>query len=473
MLLVSIPVTAEGFEKEEAFTFDIYDSFYSASSDEAVLMEVDEDIKVALEERLIAAWENMDTEVQLYPDIKIHRDDIVSVYSQIFFENPRYYYVARSFSGQISNGYMTKLTKLSYNVESMDKVRKTWAEIDKATEEILLYISPDMTDFEKIMTVHDYMINNYAYNINDTDQTFLIMLDKAGVCAAYSEAFQHMMNVLGIESTLVSSEEMGHIWNMVKIDDRWYHVDVTWDDPVPNQAARVNHNYMFLSTKAIENMGHTGFTAPYSAISTIYNNAEWRDDEGAIVTVNGIMYRVEGNDLIDENGNIIYKDLDGGDGKWSVSKTSYVENAVWTGLCEINSVLYFNTDTGIYSYNPKTNVTECVLEEYGIGGLYADKNVIVYSAYDFDNGAFIKKGELKIADVRLGVPYYEDGKAVVRLYNDYDVPLWIISKGDGYKVQKVDAKSIATAKFENGEEQTIYIWKNSLEPVFEPFTITE
>ncbi|MBQ8003433.1 MAG: hypothetical protein IJ297_08335 [Clostridia bacterium] len=474
IMLSSIPALAEGFTQEAGFSFDIYDSFVNDMSDEMPLMEIDEDVKTAFEERLIAAWENMDTEVQLYPNIKIHKDDITSYFASVYFENPKYYYVIRSFSGTMNSaGYLGKLTKLSYSVDSMDEVADVWAKIDIATEEILLYISPDMTDFEKIMTVHDYMVNNYVYNIADTDQTFLIMLDKVGVCAAYSEAFQHMMNVLGIEATLVTSDEMGHIWNMVKLDGRWYHVDITWDDPVPDQAARVNHQFMLLSTNAITDLGHYGFTAPYSAVSTVYNKADWRDDEGAIVTVDGVMYRVEENNLVDENDNVIYKNLDGGDGKWSVSETSYVNDVVWTGICEINGLLYFNTDTGIYSYNPETKETKCILNQYGIGGLYADKNVIVYSGYDFDEGNFVKKGEIKISDIRLGEPYYEGGKAVVRLYNDCDVPIWIISKGDGYKIHKVDAKSIGTAKFENGSEQTIYIWKNSLEPVIEKFTVSE
>ena len=467
LAIAPVPVMAEDF------TFDIYEGFYTSKSDEAVLMGIDEDVKAALEERLIAAWENMDTEVQLYPDIKIHRDDIVSYFSSIYFENPQYYYVVRSFSGKSSSGYMTQLTKLSYTVDSMDTVRETWKEIDKATEEILLYIEPDMTDFEKIMTVHDYMDLHYVYDLNDMDQTYLIMLDKAGVCASYAEAFQHMMNVLGIECTLVSSNEMGHIWNMVKVDGFWYHVDVTWDDPVPDQFGVVSHKYMFLSENAIKEMGHTGFDAQYYAGKTTYNNATWRDDGGSIVTLDGIMYHVEGNNLVDENNNIIYKNLDGGDGKWSVSETKYVSDVVWTGLGEINGVLYFNTDTGIYSYNPETKETNCILEQYGVGGLFTDKNMLIYSTYDFENQAFVKMGEIRICDVRLSGPYFEDGKAVVRLYNDNDVPLWIISKGDGYKAQKVDAKSIGTAKFENGESQIIYIWKQSLEPVFEAFTIRE
>ncbi len=458
----------------EDFTFDIYDACFKAASDDAVLMEIDEDVKKEFGKKLMAAWKNMDTEVQLYPDVQIHKDDIVALYSTIFFENPQYYYVVRSFSGTTNSaGYMGKLTKLKYNVDSMDTVRATWNEIDKATEEILFNISPDMTDFEKVMTVHDYMDLHYVYDLEDTDQTYQILLDKRGVCAAYAEAFQHVMNVLDIDSTLVQSDEMGHIWNMVKLDGQWYHADVTWDDPVPDQFAEVCHEYMLLSENAIKALEHYGFTAPYEATSTTYDNAPWHDEMCALVTVGGILYRAEGNNLIDENGNVIYEDLDGGDNVWNTKPTAGVSGEVFTGLCEINGVLYFNTDTGIYSYNPKTKKTECVKQEYGVFGLYADKNVILYSTYDFEKGLFVKKGELKINDVRVAAPYYEEGEAVIRLYNDCDAPLWVISEGEGYMVKKVENKGFETLRFKNGDSQTIYVWKNSLEPLIAEFTVAE
>lgn len=468
IILASIPVMAEDF------AFDIYDSFYTEKSDEAVLMEVEDSVKADLEERLISAWENMDTEVQLYPDIKIHKDDIASIFAEIYFENPKYYYVARSFSGKVNNsGYLGTLTKLSYTTTDRAEVEKTWAEIDKATEEILFYISPDMTDFEKIITVHDYMVLNYEYDITDMDQTYLIMLDKKGVCAAYSEAFQHVMNKLDIDCTLVRSEDMGHIWNMVKLNNRWYHIDVTWDDPIPDQVAGINHRFVLLSDNAIQSMGHTGFEAPYYASSTSYNDAPWRDDESAIVTVDNVMYRIEGNNLIDENGRVIYEELDGGDGNWSIGGGYIYENSVYSGICVINGILYFNTDKAIYSYNPKTEAVTTVLEKEGVCGIFADKNLLVYNKVDLETNCFVKSGEIRIADAAMAQPYFENGEAVIRLYNDCDVPVWIISEGDGFKIRKVDAKGFDKAVFENGDSQTIYVWRNSLEPVLEKLTVAE
>ncbi len=465
--------SAVGVNAEE-FTFDIYKDTLTSDRDEAVLMETGERDKAAFKKKIINAWENMETTIQLYPEIKVDKDDIADLYFTLCLENPKYYYVVRSFARTNTlNGYVNKLVNISYTEKSMDAVRETWEKIDAATEEILFYISPEMTDFEKIVTVHDYMELHYEYNIEDTDQTMLIMLDKRGVCAAYAEAFQHMMNVLGIESTLVTSNEMAHVWNMVKTDGEWYHADITWDDPVPDQFGRVRHEYMLLSEDAIRKMGHTGFDAPYDADSTLYDDADWRDDNGSIVTVKGVMYRIEGNNLIDENDRVLYEGLDGGDGKWSIGGGYVFKGGVYAGLCQINGILYFNTDTGIFSCNPESEEVTEVLEKTGICGVFADGNVLVYNKFDTGASTFVKSGEVKIADAAIAEPYYENGSAVVKIYNACGEPVRIISKGNGYLVHEVKEDTLGTARFENGEEQTIYIWKDNLEPVAEPFTTSE
>ena len=75
LLMTAMPAMAQEFSKEEIFEFDIYDSFSVVGSDESVLMEIDDSLKEELEKKLFEAWEGMATEVQLYPDVMIHRND--------------------------------------------------------------------------------------------------------------------------------------------------------------------------------------------------------------------------------------------------------------------------------------------------------------------------------------------------------------------------------------------------------------
>ena len=147
IVFASMSVAAEEFNNEEDFSFDAYDSFEVIASEEAVLMEIDVDVKEALEEKLTSAWDSLAAEVQLYPDVKIHRNDIVSYFSTIFFENPQYYYVVRKFSATTNSaGYIGKLYNLVYSVDDMESVNKTREKIDGAVKEILFNISCALTE---------------------------------------------------------------------------------------------------------------------------------------------------------------------------------------------------------------------------------------------------------------------------------------------------------------------------------------
>ena len=37
---------------------------------------------------------------------------------------------------------------------------------------------------------------------------------------------------MNISNVRISNDS--HIWNLVKIDDKWLHLDLTWDDPINN-----------------------------------------------------------------------------------------------------------------------------------------------------------------------------------------------------------------------------------------------
>ena len=65
------------------------------------------------------------------------------------------------------------------------------------------------------------------------------LINKETVCEGYSRAFKAVMDDLNIPcviacgSAVNSSDEIeNHAWNYVRLDNKWYAVDVTWDDPI-------------------------------------------------------------------------------------------------------------------------------------------------------------------------------------------------------------------------------------------------
>lgn len=112
---------------------------------------------------------------------------------------------------------------------------------------------------EKLLMIHDEMIKNYEYDpiIENTDETtgktsqkpskgtisyhaYGIFSNNTAVCQGYAQAFYMILNKLGIEADFCKSESINHIWNYVKLDGKWYHVDVTWDEADNTKAAHRN-----------------------------------------------------------------------------------------------------------------------------------------------------------------------------------------------------------------------------------------
>lgn len=99
-------------------------------------------------------------------------------------------------------------------------------------------ITNTMSDVEKVIAVHDYIVRNHQYEMNTTGSPFTVytfMHEKQGVCMAYALLFEKMMEELKIPCYYVIGQadgesDLGHAWNMVKLDDAWYHIDATWDD---------------------------------------------------------------------------------------------------------------------------------------------------------------------------------------------------------------------------------------------------
>ena len=88
-------------------------------------------------------------------------------------------------------------------------------------------------DYDRALWLHDWLTANARY---DTDYTYYgadgVLLRGRGTCDSYSKAYYLMLKAAGIGVDRVTSDQINHAWNLVKMEGEWYHVDVTWDDPV-------------------------------------------------------------------------------------------------------------------------------------------------------------------------------------------------------------------------------------------------
>ncbi len=154
--------------------------------------------------------------------------------------------------------------------EDVETLKKYHAEAEDRADRILAAIlHEDMTDSDKIKAIHDYLILNCSYDYTSymTDTVpytsriaWGVLCRKSAVCQGYCAAFNLLCQKAGIRSAVVTGTAPGstepHAWNMVMVDGRILYIDVTHDDPVPDQKGKISYRYYCLTESEMTALGY-------------------------------------------------------------------------------------------------------------------------------------------------------------------------------------------------------------------------
>lgn len=127
--------------------------------------------------------------------------------------------------------------------------------VEGITASVLSKIRPEeMTDFEKVKFVNDYIVKHTEYSeesVASSHSAYAVAHEGKGVCQGYALFAQKLLEALGMESMYVVGEVYtgGHAWNLVKVEGEWYHLDTTWNDPVPDRGNGVRYDYFLLNDR--------------------------------------------------------------------------------------------------------------------------------------------------------------------------------------------------------------------------------
>ncbi len=191
----------------------------------------------------------------------------------------------------ISEDYDHDLVLSAYksgDASALNEKNKTVLQI--CTDAINSLITDDMTEYEKELAIHDFIVDTTDYDIlaigatedtvtsPDNDNPYGTLVHKQSICSGYTSTFQLMMDMLEIECITVNgtahrgTEE--HAWNMVNLDGEWYFVDATWNDPTAagQSTGRVWHDYFNVTSEHMKDTDHQWDEALYpTANSTTYS----------------------------------------------------------------------------------------------------------------------------------------------------------------------------------------------------------
>ncbi|MFJ7888994.1 transglutaminase domain-containing protein [Lysinibacillus xylanilyticus] len=132
-----------------------------------------------------------------------------------------------------------------------------------------------LSELQKLQAAHDYIVLSAEYS-KETEGSqyspYTLLTENKGVCQAYALVLYRMLEKLGFEVQYVPGKvgEQLHAWVLVKLDDEWYHIDVTWDDPLPDHKGEVRYNYFLVSDRQLAKDHSWDYTSFPAATSEAY-----------------------------------------------------------------------------------------------------------------------------------------------------------------------------------------------------------
>ena len=182
-------------------------------------------------------------------------DEFQEVYVAVLLDHPEifwmnsYQVIVKPFSDKLNTNKKIKLFYHYSEQEARQIKDKIEPEINKLIEEA----SQLNTDYEKILFVHDTIITNTEYIDSDNRksyQTLVSIFDEhKSVCAGYTYGFKLVMDRLGIKTVSIrdignKDSDENHIWNMVYLYEKWYNIDLTWDDVRYKDSEIIYNNFL-------------------------------------------------------------------------------------------------------------------------------------------------------------------------------------------------------------------------------------
>lgn len=415
LMALALSVTAAAEEVQGEITMGEILPFYGYSSHDQDAVQLQEEPKLSTKQReqliqklyagLLAEKEEIDiTEFGLTIN---ELSELSSINQWIYDSYPELFYI-----GEWSYSHIGPRIIGFYPIYKMTgrELQEARAFYRTELEKILEPVDETWSDLEKVLYFNGYLASHYRYDPTiglDSYDVYHFLKNKEGVCQAYYLTCKALLDACGIPSTYAKSETAKHIWNVLQLDGKWYHLDVTWNDPIRpiskewpedfrNEAAvdafgQAKYDYFLLSENTLhgrdsengQNRTDVVYGDTVSCTDASYENACWSPVSSPYVRI-GDKWYYNGADGIFETsdvtrpGRVLIRD------KWPA--LGYPPGYMWptscSGLGTYAGWLIYNSSDQIKGYHPLTGETKIFFttqtDAKDIYGIQVDGNEVTY-----------------------------------------------------------------------------------------------
>ena len=203
------------------------------------------------------------------------------VFAAIMADNPLLYYVDQT---KVSYSYSSQYIEIEPTyIFSKSQIAAYNNKINEKAKQILTEVmrTAGNDDVRREKALFEYFVKHFTYDSASkyskdpvrsckVHSLLGVFLDGKAVCEGFAEAFKFLMNAMDMECIVVSGRadwksSEGHAWNIVKLNGKYYHTDVTWAIS-RNEDGTIWYDYLNVSDKEIS-LDHTDFSGVPRCIS--------------------------------------------------------------------------------------------------------------------------------------------------------------------------------------------------------------
>ena len=382
--------------------------------------------------------------VDLNEDGDIHNvDDIKAVQSRMSKAAKRIYDRAMEHTGIPEEGDTLKFTiqKVRRGISYMDGDKNHLSleiqyemiyydtkEMENASNNAIraaLRTIPGDTKIKKFRNIYNYIIENVFFdNAEGVSNTIInrnaytsygAIIEKKAVCNGYAILLYKMCLNSGIPCRIISgrANNENHVWNIVKINSRWYYCDVTWD--YFYKVKGIKKYYLKAEMKdhtADEEYETLNFQQEYPIAYSDYNDVDYYN----VTVVNG-----SGSGTYPKGKKITVKANKAIPGKKFVK---------WKGINSKKEKVQITVNkniniTAVYKYVPVTKLKKQYKIRLSNGKYLSEKNGKLITAKSGKKFTFIKKGNKYL--IKIGKYYLKAGNKIT--LSKTGKTKWTIVKG--------------------------------------------
>ena len=177
-------------------------------------------------------------------------------------DNPQLFWIANVYSYTVTDGGTAVQL---YSRIPADQINLMVAELNGAVRKIISGMPQDLTEFDREAYLFEQVASNCSFDQDAAEDAskwkpytvYGALVEGRAVCEGYSRAMQLLLSYAGMQCRLADGYGEGqmHMWNLVRVDGDWYHLDATWNDG----DSMVRYNY-FNVTDSVIRLDHEIYT---------------------------------------------------------------------------------------------------------------------------------------------------------------------------------------------------------------------